>query len=601
MFVNPSGIQGDILTSSTAGESVAPDWVWDSAGKRTDRGYDVELRLPLKSIRFRSGADVHMGILFWRRVSRLGMSVSWPSLPPGRSIFTRHASLLLHDLKEPLKLEVIPNVTYSWQQKRESPYRWDQGDSQPDAGITFKYGLNSSVTLDGTYRPDFSQVESDAYQIEVNRRYPVFYSEKRPFFMEGMSTFELAGTGGDGNLRTAVHTRRIIDPLFGAKVAGSVGKVSFATLSAADEAPGHGDVPASLAGKQKYFNIGRALYSLNKGSYIGGLVTDTEFGPGYNRVAAADLSLHSGEHHQMSATVIGTRTLDAGSLSRQSGMAGQVSYGYESKRYTSFIQLEHYDTGFRMDTAFYNRTGYTGGWAYFARSFYPDQKKHPWFKRFVPFVYAQGGRDRPQQGEDAFALTGVRFHFTRQGFLRVDAGGGREAWARREFPVRLWRTFGSGQLFRWLNVEGFLQFTLRSTYYDPVAPFTGSERALSFSATAQPNEKLSQQFSYDRRTFHRLSGGGRVFAVDIVNSRTTYQFDRHFSVRAIARYDSSRKRILGDFLAAFEFVPGTVAYAGYGALYERRGWNGQDWTTGEGGFLNTHRGFFLKLSYLYRF
>ena len=76
-----------------------------------------------------------------------------------------------------------------------------------------KYGITSTVTLDATVNPDFSQVESDAFQVEVNQRFPVFFSEKRPFFMEGLGLFNLAGTGGDSTMRTAVHTRRIIDPL----------------------------------------------------------------------------------------------------------------------------------------------------------------------------------------------------------------------------------------------------------------------------------------------------------------------------------------------------------------------------------------------------
>ena len=71
-------------------------------------------------------------------------------------------------------------------------------------------------------------------------------------------------------------------------------------------------------------------------------------------------------------------------------------------------------------------------------------------------------------------------------------------------------------------------------------------------------------------------------------------------MRAIGRYDSSRNRVLADFLGAWEFKPGTVAYVGYGALYERRGWDGEDWLTGQGSLLNTRRGFFFKLSYMYR-
>ena len=82
-------------------------------------------------------------------------------------------------------------------------------------------GITSGITLDGTINPDFSQVESDAFQVQVNQRFPVFFSEKRPFFMEGMGLFNIAGTGGDGNMRTAVHTRRIVDPIWGSKLTGT--------------------------------------------------------------------------------------------------------------------------------------------------------------------------------------------------------------------------------------------------------------------------------------------------------------------------------------------------------------------------------------------
>ena len=235
------------------------------------------------------------------------MSASWPDLPRGKSIFTRYAPLRLHDLKQPLTLEAIPNLTYSLRQTRRTPDQWGKADSKPDAGITVKYGITSSVTLDGTYRPDFSQVESDAFQVEVNQRYPIFYSEKRPFFMEGMGTFELAGAEGDGNMRTAVHTRRIVDPLYGVKLTGNLSKFTFAALSASDRAPGQVDSSDPNYGERKSFNVGRALYSVGKGSYVGGLFTDTEFGGGHNRVAAGDVSLHIGEHQQWSATVIGTR------------------------------------------------------------------------------------------------------------------------------------------------------------------------------------------------------------------------------------------------------------------------------------------------------
>ncbi len=404
LFVNPSGIQGDILNSSTAGEDSAPDWVWDSAGKVGPEGYTAEMRIPFKSLRFKSGPEVRMGMIFWRRVSRLGISASWPDLPRGSSIFTRYAPVKLRNVRRPLTLEAIPNVTYSLLQSRQASGSWGKADSSPDAGITVKYGLTSTTTLDGTVRPDFSQVESDSFQVEVNQRYPIFYSEKRPFFMEGMGTFQLAGTGGDGNMRTAVHTRRIIDPLYGFKLTGSLGKVTFATLSASDRAPGQVDPEDPLYRERKSFNLVRSLYSLGKGSYAGGLFIDTEFGGGYNRVGAGDISLQIGDTQQLSATAIAsfTRPLDGGPARR--GMAGQVLYSYTGKRYEASAQMEHYDRDFQMDTAFYNRTGITGGWAYSGLNFYPDESRYPWFKRFNPFVFVRAYQDRVQGGTIALWL-----------------------------------------------------------------------------------------------------------------------------------------------------------------------------------------------------
>jgi hypothetical protein len=107
---------------------------------------------------------------------------------------------------------VIPSATYPISETRATPSRWNGVTGKPDAGLSGKFGVTSNVTLDGTINPDFSQVESDAFQVQVNQRFPVFFDEKRPFFMEGLGLFNIAGTGGDGNMRIAVHTRRIVDP-----------------------------------------------------------------------------------------------------------------------------------------------------------------------------------------------------------------------------------------------------------------------------------------------------------------------------------------------------------------------------------------------------
>jgi hypothetical protein len=149
-------------------EDTAPDWLWQSAGKVDADGYVVEIRLPLQSIRFKGGSDVRMGMLFFRKNSRLGVSWSWPEMKPGEWVFEAHAPVAFGELKQPMLLEVIPSATYSHNQAR-SLGSWQDALSQGDFGASVKYGITSTMTLDATVNPDFSQVESDAFEGEVNQ------------------------------------------------------------------------------------------------------------------------------------------------------------------------------------------------------------------------------------------------------------------------------------------------------------------------------------------------------------------------------------------------------------------------------------------------
>ncbi len=600
LFVNPRGVQGDILNTTTAGETTAPDWVWDSAGRQTPEGYDVEVRVPWKSIRFASGADVKMGILFWRRVSRLGVSASWPPLPPDKPFFQNHAPMLLRDLKRPLALEVVPSATFSRTEERASPQAFGAPENDPDLGVSVKYGITSTTSLEATVNPDFSQVESDAYQVEVNQRYPLFYSEKRPFFMEGTGTFQLAGTGGDSVMRAAVHTRRIVDPSWGGKTSGSLGRFSFAALAASDTAPGRDpDADPAVAGEDALVLIGRGTWSLGASSYVGVIATDKELAAGHNRVGGADFTWARGSH-MWSGTLLGSQSRTPDGQDQTRGLAGQLYYVYDTKRWTFVSQAEHYDRDFQMDTAFLTQTGITSHWSWAQLSLYPDEKKHPWWKRFSGFVFTRVARDRVQGGDVLFGLVGVQGSFTRQGSVRIDAGWGREPWLQREYRTSMLRLIASGQPLRWLGFNVYANRG-RSIYYDDeAAPFAGPSWYHSLGVTFQPSARVSQGVTWERAELDRPEGG-RAYRVDILNLRTSYQFDRRFALRGIVRYDSSARRVLMDLLGSFEPMPGTVAYVGYGSLYERRGWDGTSWLPGEGDYLATRRGLFFKASYAKRF
>jgi hypothetical protein len=603
LFSNPSGSQMDAINTSSSGEQFDADVVWYSAAKTTSDGYVVEIQVPLQTLRFKGGDTVRMGLVFFRKVSRIGVSYAWPEMLPGQWVFDRPSHLVFSNLKPRRLVELLPSVTYGVRQEREaSAASWGDADSDAHVGASGKFGVTSNITLDATVNPDFSQVESDAFQIQVNQRFPIFFSEKRPFFMEGMGLFNIAR--GD-NIRTVVHTRRIVDPIFGAKLTGTMGKTTFGVLNALDDHPGDvGDRGEDFADRNKLFTVGRATYALRRSDYIGGIVTQTTHQGRNNFATGADFIIRPSSAQSMAGTFLTTQTSDGSRDS--SGKMAQLTYEFENRRYQTTVQGEHYDRDFQMDTAFYRRTGFTSAWTYHQVNFYPRSGTNFWLQRISPFVFAKSGRDRIQDGDENFLNTGIRFNFTRQGNFELATSRGKEAWKGREFNVgNDVFTFAGMQVVRWLNVFGgggigpFI-------YYDDVDPFPGRLLFSFFGLTLQPNQHITQNFEGNVNRFKRTPTGEQIYNVTVLNSKTTYQFDKHFLVRMLAQYDSDSRKLLTDFLASYELVPGTVLHAGYGSLFERG--------TGETSpndanrpvrlderYRATNRGLFFKASYLRRF
>ena len=355
-----------------------------------------------------------------------------------------------------------------------------------------------------------------------------------------------------------------------------------------------------VAEGSRVFNIARAQYSLGPSNYAGAIASDMTSGDGYNRVVGADFRWRLAASQRVEAFALASKTREGSDADATSGIGAQVNYSYETQKWVAIGSFEHYDPEFRMATAFINRIGITSGWAFVDRSFYPDKTRYPWIRRVSVLSFTQGGRDVVAGGNDLLEVAGMRFNFTRQGFLRVDRTFGFEHWQGERFDRGRLRAFGNVQLYRWLFLEGNVNGGL-SVFYDSIDPFQGRSRSFSGGFRLQPDGRFQQSIFWNRVAFDREATGVRVYTVHIVNARTTYQFTRAFSLRGIAQYDSSRFRILGDFLASYEPRPGTVVYAGYGSLLEERQYIDGQWVAGNGSFAASRRGLFFKTSYLHRF
>jgi hypothetical protein len=611
-YVNPSGIQGDSLNSVVTGTNLAPDFVWESAARRTGEGYQVEIAIPLDTIRFKGGKEVKMGVLFMRKILHLGAAGTWPEIGPGQTEHNFMAPVIYSDLKPHLALEVLPNFTYSRNTERKNPDEWEEGVTDTNIGVGVKYGIATSITAEAAIYPDFSQVESDAFQVEVNQRYPLFYIEKRPFFMEGMDTFDFSivsrimdlfsyGMIYQGMMISAVHTRRIADPTWAAKLTGTAGRLGFAVLAANDKAPGRPweDGINPDEGKEAFWGIARARYNLGSDNLLGVLYSGRQFAGGQNNVAGIDFQYRFFKNARFTGSYLYSRTQEESSAPAKTGSAVNAMFKYRVPNFTVMGAYERYDRDFIMESAFQQRTDIGRGVFYIGPSLYLKNKENSWLRMIHPYFQYSKLHDMGTGLDDSYWAVGLEFYLARMGILKVKYQNGKEAWQGRLFDQDFLEYFGRLQVFQWLYLEADYKHGDR-IYYDPLEPFLGTGDQLRFFSILQPGLNLYIEAEFIHDVLRRKADKQKVYTVDIYNLLATYQFNRYFFIRGAVRYDSFQKKLLTDLLASFTLMPGTVLHLGYGSLYESREWQDNRWIPGQGDMINVRRGLFFKVSYLWQ-
>ncbi|MBX3282618.1 MAG: hypothetical protein KF756_09100 [Acidobacteria bacterium] len=237
---NPYGIQQDgILTEGSMGADFSVDIVMESKGAIYDWGWAVEAKIPFKSLRYASAKKRIWGFNVARNIDRFNDELDqW--LPIDRNVsgtLIQHGKISgLDDIKYERTLEIVPSVTLRQTSERVADRFLPGGrivdkPIKPDIGVNLKFTLSPNVTFDAAINPDYAEIEADAPVVSANRRFPIFFEEKRPFFLEGKEIF-------DSSL-SPFYSRTIVDPDFAAKLTGKSGKITFGFLAASDNAPGN--------------------------------------------------------------------------------------------------------------------------------------------------------------------------------------------------------------------------------------------------------------------------------------------------------------------------------------------------------------------------
>lgn len=585
LYVNPNGIQGDARFSGGV-EDWSVDFVWTSAGRVDDEGYAVEIAIPLGSLRYAAGDPTRMTVFFERKVSRRGEHVAWPEFDPelGMNLTMQMAPVEFAGLRAQRLVEVLPAITHG------RSYGRDRGDLEladetTELSLTAKVGLTSDLTLDATVNPDFSQVEADAGQVDINLRSPLFFTEKRPFFLEGSDHFRVVGTAVSevDPLRTIVHTRTIADPIAGVKLVGKTGERStIALLYAADERPGGGE---------DHVPIVRFKRAFGNDGFIGGVFAGRETDDGYNRVAGLDGIVRTSGANTLHYQALASDTERSGGSALGHALAARLSHQSRSLDWT--LSVRDLDESFAVDTGYLARTGVRQYAGLVKPKLFPGQGP---VQRIDLEAFSAQTEDLPSDQWETFNHVSALALVGGSGQVKVKWSRSTEIFAGRTFDTGGFHVFASAQFTRRL-FAGVLYRDVDAILYDPAAPQQGRSHRLTADLILQPTDHLELYLNHVRFDFER--DGVEVYDYPITYGRLTWQLSRTLFLRGIVEYNEYHDELTTDLLASFTWIPGTVVHAGYGSLYDKLAWDGEGYAPTDD-FREAVRGVFLKASYLWR-
>jgi hypothetical protein len=587
IYVNANGIQMD--TRYAAGnEDLGMDLVFYSAASIDSGGYSVEIRLPLKSIRFSNREPVMMAATFERHISRLSTQGTFPPLDPaqGMAFLTQMQPFRYEGLKHYKLLEILPSATYT-NRSEASGGRLVNTENRPDAGLTVKYGITSQLILDATLNPDFSQVEADAGQADANLRYQLFFPEKRPFFQEGNENFQIGSINSSplDPMVSLVHTRNIANPLAGAKLSGKIGpKNSLSLMYAADRVP----EPDNLTeGDFSHFPVVRFKRSLKDDGYLGLIATAEENSAASNYVYGADGNLRLNK-----STLLEFHTLlsNTGSLS---GHALGLNVHSEQRNIDWGFTAKDIGEFFNSNTGFIQRTGVTIITGTVTPKIYPDSKL---FRRVDFNLFTGQLHDKIFDKWETYNMVTITNLIGGTFRTNVRYNYSTEIFNNEKFNTSGLMLSLTGRVGTQLN--GTVAYRRRESVYYP-ASSQGFGNVFSGDIRYLPTEKLHTQLTVSYQDLYSRDTDDELYNYLIIRGRVTYQLNKYLFIRSITEYNDFRRALTTDFLASFTYIPGTVFHIGYGSRYEHKTWDGIEYVDSNK-LTEFRRGFFVKFSYLFR-
>jgi hypothetical protein len=600
-----------------------PDYVFESKGRLVPGGYEVEVRIPFKSLRYQGAAVQSWGIHILRRIQHSGYQDTWAPAVRANANFLAQSGTLegLHDMRRGLVLEATPTMTARVDgTPRLNDSRRYEGKSE--FGADAKWGVRQNLSLNATINPDFSQVEADVGQVLLNERFALFYPEKRPFFLDGLELFDTPNQ--------LIYTRQIVAPRGGLKLAGKLAGANVAAMTVQDD-----DAYSWSGNDHPVFGIARIRRDFGRKYTLGSVITAREDGDDYSRLAGADFRFYHSKLYfvQLQAAQSWTDSL----ASNRNGSLLQADWDRTGRAWGFHYTLRGIEPGFSAAAGFVNRTGVVEARTFNRFSFYGA--RDALVQTYGTFVQATRTWDY-SSGRPLFESTeSVTPTATLRGGWQLTGALARNGFAYDPADYRGYSIvpildasafiipgFEKNQYVGSFRVTTptlrIMSATAGITYgktpiFREASP--GRNTRIDGALDLRPTTSLRASLQVSRLTLDREFDDSRFSSETIPRLKVEYQMTRAIFFRLIGQYAArSRSALIDrdgtpilvngvldagsksnefttDWLFSYRPLPGTLAYFGYGStMVEPHEFRFRD-------LERTRDGFFGKLSYLFRF
>ena len=628
LLVNPYGVQKDYLWSSIVGEIEGFDLIWKSAAKITDSGYQVEMAVPFASMRFPQKDVQEWKVDFWRNRPRESFNqYSWAAYDRNDQCWPCQWGTVsgISNVKPGKGLEILPTYVAIQSGSKsdlsvpDSKFENDNIDGELSLGG--KYTLSSNFTLEAAYNPDFSQIEADADQIDVNTTIALYFPERRPFFQEGSDIFL--------TLFNSFYTRMVNDPQFAAKLTGRTDGLSIGFMSAVDENTPYiipleeSSLLSPSGAGRSYVNVLRAVKSVGENSRLGFIVSDRRFeNDGYGTILAVDGDIRLSGNYSIAGQVIAsyTREPDDEALTEEwiqrtgvdlndtyfdngkytaafdgesfSGQAMITQLRRRARHWTFTIDYNHVAPAYRTETGYDPWINYHNLSLYTQYRFYLNNSL---LEQITPQLYVdrRWGFDDVTRWRNFNVALDVDFKFAQTG-LYLFYGRGFQSWSGKDYE-NLW-TLSLNLNSRFTNQLGVGLSLGRALNAARWAQVRGRETTFDASLSIKPFDRLIIEPNFNFARSVNNNTNEELYDGFITRTRFRYQANRELSLRLVVQYNDFYETMDIDPLLSYRISPFSIFYIGtthdYGNLEPNQNAPSR-WRL-------TSRQFFMKLQYLFQ-